>query len=347
MVESLRGRASAAAQRWHPGARIADVEPLTGGSSSLTFVASVEDGPPGDEVLVLKVAPPGLPPVRNRDVLRQGRVMRALHGAGVVVPRVLFDDAGDPPEVPPFVAMGFVPGTSVEPVLVEERDPAGFPEIWARALDAATVLAAIHRVDVARAGLGDEERVALVDEVDRWTRAFATVPSDLQGDYERCADALVAAPPEPLAPVVNHGDYRLGNTLGQDGRVTAVIDWEIWSIGDPRVDVAWFTFFTDEAGHPAASSSGPSGTPTAAELLDAYAAAGGAPLADLRWFDALTRYKEAAATALLIKRARRSGALPPGLERMVPALPRLLDEARSLLGAAGSTGRAQGHEARR
>jgi aminoglycoside phosphotransferase (APT) family kinase protein len=71
--------------------------------------------------------------------------------------------------------------------------------------------------------------------------------------------------------------------------------------------------------------------PTANELLDAYAAAGGAPLADLRWFDALTRYKEAAATALLIKRARRSGNPPPALERMVPALPRLLDEAYELL----------------
>jgi hypothetical protein len=73
--------------------------------------------------------------------------------------------------------------------------------------------------------------------------------------------------------------------------------------------------------------------PTAAELLDAYSAAGGAALDDLGWFDALTRYKEAAATALLIKRARRRGDLPPGLERMVPALPRLVDEANRLLAA--------------
>jgi aminoglycoside phosphotransferase (APT) family kinase protein len=71
--------------------------------------------------------------------------------------------------------------------------------------------------------------------------------------------------------------------------------------------------------------------PAAAELLDAYATAGGAPLVDLPWFDALTRYKEAAATALLIKRARRSGDLQPALARMVPALPRLLDEACALL----------------
>jgi aminoglycoside phosphotransferase (APT) family kinase protein len=331
MVEELRARATAAARGWHPGVRVSKVEPLTGGSSSLTFLAHVEDGPAGDEVLVLKVAPPGLPPVRNRDVLRQGRVLRALRQHGVAVPPVDFDDPGDPPEVPPFIAMGFVAGTSVEPVLAEERDPSTFAEVRARALDAAAVLAAVHRVDPATVGLGEEVPVTLVDEVDRWTRAFATVPPDLQGDYRRCADALVADPPEALAPVVNHGDYRLGNTLGRDGRVTAVIDWEIWSVGDPRVDLSWFVFFTDEACHPAARSSEPSGMPTANELLDAYAAAGGAPLADLRWFDALTRYKEAAATALLIKRARRSGNPPPALERMVPALPRLLDEAYELL----------------
>jgi aminoglycoside phosphotransferase (APT) family kinase protein len=333
MIEDLRHRATAAAQRWHPGVRVAEVEPLTGGASSLTFVARVEEGPPGDEVLVLKVAPPGLPPVRNRDVLRQGRVLRALHVAGVVVPRVHFDDDGAPPDVPPFIAMGFVPGTSLEPVLAAHRDPTTFDEIRARALDAAAVLAAIHRVDVAGVGIR-EEPVALTEEVERWTRAFATVPPDLQGDYERCADALVRSAPAPLPAVVNHGDFRLGNTLGQDGRVTAVIDWEIWSVGDPRVDLAWFTYFTDEACHPAAPSSEPSGMPTAAELLDAYAAAGGASLADLRWFDALTRYKEAATTALLVKRARRSGPLAPALERMVPALPRLVDEAYEMLGAA-------------
>ena len=71
--------------------------------------------------------------------------------------------------------------------------------------------------------------------------------------------------------------------------------------------------------------------PTAVELLHAYAAAGGAPLDDLSWFHTLTRYKEAAATALLIKGARWSGELHPALERMVPALPRLLDEAGHLL----------------
>src|SRR5690606_2021737 len=257
----------------------------------------------------------------------------ALHGyEGVRVPPVLFEDAGDPPDTPPFVAMALVPGVCLEPVLEESRDPAEFADVRARALDAAAVLAAIHAVPPERAGLGDEPVVSLEDEIERWTLAFSTVPPDLQNDYERCARALHATVPAPVAPVINHGDYRLGNTLCRGGRVEAVIDWEIWSIGDPRVDLSWFTFFTDEARHPAAPSHAPSGMPTGAELLAAYIEAGGQEMPDLAWFDALTYYKEAAATALLIKRGRRRGTLTPAMEGMIPALPELLAKAEALLG---------------
>ncbi|MEX5637747.1 phosphotransferase family protein [Parafrankia sp. FMc2] len=317
----LRERAGVAAQSWAPGVEVVDVAPLTGGASSLTFVATLRGVPDPHSRIVLKVAPPGLPPVRNRDVLRQGKLMNALHGRpGVRVPPVLFSDAA----APPFVAMGLMPGECVEPVLADERDPARLGEVRARALDAAKVLSAVHAVNPEQAGLGDEPVVTLGDEIDRWTRAFTTVPADLQHDYEDAARALHATMPAALPPVVNHGDYRLGNTLCEDGRVTAVIDWEIWSVGDPRVDLSWFAYFTDEAGHPGMRAPGPTGMPNIAELLAAY----GQDLPDMRWFDALTRYKEAGATALLIKRGRKAGDLPPSMERMVPAMPIMLREAR-------------------
>jgi aminoglycoside phosphotransferase (APT) family kinase protein len=338
MAATLGKRATRAAQGWRPGATVTDVSPLTGGASSLTFVATVTGGPGADQRLVLKVAPPGLEPVRNRDVLRQGRVLRGLHDApGVVVPAVYFADEGEPVLVPPFIAMALVPGECVEPVLADEHDPARRPEYRARGLDAARVLAAIHRVQPEQAGLGDEPVVSLSSEVDRWTRAFGTVPDDLRGDYQRCERALREAMPTPLPAAINHGDYRLGNTLCDGGRLTAVIDWEIWSLGDPRVDVSWMLYFTDEARHPAAPSAEPTGVPSGPELLTAYADAGGASLADLDWFHALTRYKEAAATALLIKRGRKTGNLPPTMLRMAPRLPELLDEAEHFLARQGAS----------
>jgi aminoglycoside phosphotransferase (APT) family kinase protein len=179
--------------------------------------------------------------------------------------------------------------------------------------------------------LGNEAAVSLDREIDRWTRAFGTVSADLSGEYLHCEQALRTTMPSALPPSINHGDYRLGNTLCDGGHLTAVIDWEIWSVGDPRVDVSWLAYFTDEARHPAAPSTEPTGVPAIPELLAAYAEAGGAPLTDLDWFHALTRYKEAAATALLIKRGRKTGRLAPSIQRMVPRLPELLDEAEQLL----------------
>jgi len=319
----LAGDLGARAQRVvDDGVVVGPVAPLTGGASSLTFLTEV-----GGDRVVLKAAPPGLPAVRNRDVLRQGVLMRALAGRpGVVVPEVLFEDAG----APPFLAMSFVPGECVEPVLAD-RGALPAAEVRARYLDAVRVLAALHELHPAEIGLGHEPVVIPQAEIDRWTRAFETVPADLQGDYLRCARRLSETLPPPLPPVVTHGDYRLGNTLCADGRLTAVIDWEIWAIGDPRVDVTWLAFFTDEAQHPAAPSPDPTGTPSVAELLDAYTEARGQAQPDLDWFRALTKYKEAAATALLIKRGRRSAPLPDSLARMEPALPRLLDEALTLV----------------
>jgi aminoglycoside phosphotransferase (APT) family kinase protein len=279
--------------------------------------------------VVLKVAPPGLAPVRNRDVLRQARLLRAVQvSRRPLAPDKLFEDPGDPPDVPPFMAMNLVAGECLEPVLSEQAERPAPGVVRARFFDAVRVLARLHEIVPAEAGLADEPPVGLADEVDRWTRAFATLPPEMAGDYERAAKALRATMPAPLPPAVNHGDYRLGNALCEGDRVNAVIDWEIWSVGDPRIDLAWLTYFTDDAGHPAVAPGTVAGTPTGREVVGAYEAALGRPVPELGWFDALTRYKEAAATGLLLKRALKLGRpVKESMTRMRPELPRLVQEA--------------------
>ncbi|MFI1927938.1 MULTISPECIES: phosphotransferase family protein [unclassified Streptomyces] len=332
LTTELTQRAAVALRDWARGATVESVKPLTGGTSSLTYVAELSGVPAGFERAVLKVAPPGLEPVRNRDVLRQGRLMRLLADVpGVRVPKVLFWDKGAPTARQPFVAMELVPGDCVEPVLVPRGTvPAG--QVRARALDAARMLAHLHRVDPRRTALAVEPVVTLGAEIDRWTRAFTTVPEDLRTGYEAVAARLRATRPAAMMPVFTHGDYRLGNTLCDADSVNAVIDWEIWSLGDPRVDITWLTFFTDEARHPASLSQEPTGMPGKAELIDAYQETRGESLADLPWFEALTKYKESAATALLIKRGRKADRVTDMHRRMRPALPELLEEAMELLG---------------
>src|SRR5450755_782589 len=117
--QALTVRATAAAQQWAPGCAVEDVTFLPGGTVSVVYTANVSGGGDGVERVVLKVAPPGLPPVRNRDVLRQARCIDALSRVpGVAVPRLLFTDPGDPPAIPPFFATPLLAGECVEPLLV-------------------------------------------------------------------------------------------------------------------------------------------------------------------------------------------------------------------------------------
>ena len=329
LLAQLRDRVGRRVADWRPGARVRGVSPLTGGTSSLTFLAELAGVAAGETPVVLKVAPPGLAPLRNRDVLRQARLQKAVQGAGrPLAPDVLFADPGDPPEVPPFMAMNLVPGECVEPVLTNDAERPEPGQVRARFFDVVQVLAQLHRIVPAEVGLGDEQAVGLADEVDRWTRAFATLPGDMAGDYDRAARALRANVPAPLPPAVNHGDFRLGNTLCEGDRVNAVIDWEIWSVGDPRIDLAWLTFFTDDAGHPAVAPGTVAGTPAGRDVVRAYEDVLGRSVPELGWFDALTRYKEAGVTGLLLKRAMKLGRpVKESMARMQPELPRLVQEA--------------------
>jgi aminoglycoside phosphotransferase (APT) family kinase protein len=305
-LDDLTARATGAAQDWAPGCTITDVQTLTGGTSSLTFTAAVQGGPADVPRVVLKVAPPGLEPVRNRDVARQARLMRALASTpGVRVPTVSFEDDGAPPEVSPFHAMNIVPGECLEPILSEVAADK-LPLIPERAFGAARMLAALHRADPDAIGLGDEKRYTLEGEIRRWTRAFETVDERMSERYLEAEKLLFDTMPPAFPDAVCHGDYRLGNMLCDGTAVAALIDWEIWSLSDPRLDLAWFLFFTEEAEHPMAMNHGPTGMPTAAELLNAYVGESGGEPANLDWFHALIRYKEAAATALLIKRALKN-----------------------------------------
>jgi aminoglycoside phosphotransferase (APT) family kinase protein len=319
-LDELARRVDRAATEWRSGARCVEIESLSGGQSSLTFVARF-DGV-GDP-LVLKVAPPGLAPVRNRDVLRQGRVLRAMMQVpGFKVPQVLFEDAGHPPDVPPFVAMSHVAGRSFEPHLDDEVEDVDDAAIAGRAREAARLLALLHVQDPQRLGLGTEPVTSIEQEIDRWERAFGTV-TGLVGSRGATAIAAVrrSIPAESTACIV-HGDFRLGNMLSSHDSVNAVIDWEIWSRADPRLDLSWFLLCCDAAANPTAVRSH-SGVPPVGELLDEYVAAGGRPPIALAWFQALALTKMAATTALIAKHNLRIGRTDL-VDRAVPRLDRML-----------------------
>lgn len=327
-IAELTQRVAAATAAWTPGSAIGVLEKLKGGRSSLTFSAPVTGGPPEHERIVVKVAPAGLPPVRNRDVLRQARLLRALEDApGVRVPRVLFEDHGMPPEIPPFFAMSFAEGECFEPTL-DHADVLPSPEeIDARARTCARMMAALHAVRPEEVGLGEEPEVDLVEEVERWVRAFATVDQDMKPGADECAELLRKAMPTAVPSTLVHGDFRVGNTLCAGKDVNAIVDWEIWARSDPRVDVAWF-LLSSNARHPSAIRQD-TGMPSDDDLLAEYRSAGGATTDELQWFKAHALFKVASVTALLVKNARKRGEA----EAFSPThIPDMIRGAREMLG---------------
>ena len=126
-----------------------------------------------------------------------------------------------------------------------------------------------------------------------------------------------------------HGDFRLGNLTAVGARINAVIDWEIWSIGDPRIDAGWFLINCDPETYQRVSASA-GVAPPPAELAQIYQHDGGS-VSDLAWFTALACFKSAATWSLIVKHNRRRRSPRAELEAMAAALPGLLERARSML----------------
>ncbi|BBX19079.1 acyl-CoA dehydrogenase [Mycolicibacterium duvalii] len=311
---------------------VGGLEPLTGGASSLTYHGVLDTRP-----VVVKVAPAGVTPVAHRDVLRQARLLKALQGSDVPVPHVVLEDPGDPPDIPPLFAMTLLDGECVEPLFDVHADLPSGGTVAARFRGAAAVLARLHRVDPAAVGLGDEPVLDPSDEVERWSRTLETVDQALVPGWPETRSLLQATLPAPARPAIVHGDFRLGNLLAVGPEITAVIDWEIWSLGDPRIDLGWFLINSDPQTYRRPVPDLP--VPRTTDLIAVYRAESGGTVEDLEWFCALACFKSAATWSLIIKHNRRRHAPDPDLEAMGAALPRLLARAQKLIEAARRAGR--------
>jgi aminoglycoside phosphotransferase (APT) family kinase protein len=301
------------------------LDSLAGGASSLTYA-----GRRGNQRVVVKVAPPGVPPIRHRDVLRQARIICGLNSTPVPVPELIFEDPGDPPDVPPLFVMSFLDGIGCEP-LFDDVDGGPGPVVAERFHNAAATLAQLHRLEPDAVGLASEQVTGLRDEVERWCRTLETTDAKLAPGWREVATALRFSAPPALPPAIVHGDFRLGNLLAEQSQITAVIDWEIWSVGDPRVDAGWFLINCDPRTYRRPTRYAEA-VPPVDELATTYRQAMGSEVPELDWFCALACFKSVATWSLIVKHNRRRSTPKPELEAMALTLPHLLSRAGELLG---------------
>jgi aminoglycoside phosphotransferase (APT) family kinase protein len=201
----------------------------------------------------------------------------------------------------PFYVMEFVEGA----VLRDRATAEGaFDEAARRHIGdhMADTLAALHAVDVDAVGLGDLGRHTgyIERQLRRWTGQYeqmAVAGVDHGGLVEEVGAALAASVPAQQATSIVHGDYRLDNVvLDPSGRVAAILDWEICTLGDPMADVGLLMVYwvSSDDGEPLLGVAAPTaaaGFAPRQAVLDRYAAASGLDTSGVGYYMAFGYWK--------------------------------------------------------
>ncbi|WP_147258796.1 phosphotransferase family protein [Pseudonocardia hierapolitana] len=308
-------------ERW----RGCTLRSLGEGRSNLTYRV---DSPAG--AVVLRRPPVGRVAATAHDMGRERRVITALAGTAVPVPRVLAASAGGPPVDAPCYVMELVEGV----VPLRELPPgwASTEDERRRASEALVdVLVALHAVDPHAVGLGDFGRPEgfLTRQVRRWVsqweQARDGVPTDATtaAELSRLAERLGATVPATQRHAIVHGDYRIDNCLfdaTDPGRIRAVLDWELSTLGDPLADLGLLLVYWHQSEeHPVWRAAQYLSSPTRLpgflhrdEVASAYAARSGLDLAPLHWYVAFGAFKLGVVLAGILARVQ-AGMVPASM----------------------------------
>ncbi|MDP7705159.1 phosphotransferase family protein [Mycobacterium sp. TY815] len=281
------------------------------GHSNLTYVVS-----DGDRTVVVRRPPPPPVPVGAHDVVREVRLLTALAATPVPVPRVLaVAEPGQIVDVP-LVVTEFIDAVVITESTPEPLNyPAARGQIAESVIDA---LADLHAVDWAGIGLGDFGKPQGFNSRHlRRVRALIERDGRLPDGFARLADWLVHHTPAESGAAIVHNDFRLGNMMIRPtppGRVAAVLDWELATIGDPLFDLGYFLSSYPAPGEALTPTAGmgvavlEEGYPSRVELLARYSERTGTLPRNIEWYSAMAQFKLAA----LYEYGRRRAETPSG-----------------------------------
>lgn len=302
---------------------------ISGGKSNLTYFVEA-----GTHRWVLRRPPLGDIMPGTHDVLREFRVMSALSGSKVPVPRTVAGCSDPAVTGVDFYVMDEVRGR----VIRTREDAAGLTAPQCRRLGESLVdtMVDLHETDPASVGLASLGRPSgyLDRQLARWERQFAAVQVRELPLVTEIVAALAKDVPQTQRPGIVHGDYRLDNVMvaaDDPTRLVAVLDWEMATLGDPLVDLAALVMFWDEEGdrfNPITNGlMAVEGFPSRAEVLDRYLAARDMDAADLDWYMVFAEFKLAIILEQIHARHEKGQTRGEGFEGVGDMVVQLLDAA--------------------
>lgn len=300
---------------------------IEGGRSNLTYVVS-----DGTGQWVVRRPPLGHVLATAHDMGREYRVMTALAGTAVPVPSTYLLCTDEEIIGAPFYLMQHVPGTvyrapgSTARLLPEQRR-----EVALRLVD---VLADLHAIDPEAVGLGDFGRPDgyLERQLRRWNKQLAASRSRELDGIEDLSALLGERLPETRHSGIVHGDYRMDNAIvGDRLNITAVLDWEMATLGDPLTDLGLLHVYwegLDGAEHnPITKGVGPAyGFPPTSELFERYARRSGTDLSQMDWYVAFGFFKCAVILEGIHYRYTHNQTVGVGFEHIGALVPALVSQ---------------------
>jgi aminoglycoside phosphotransferase (APT) family kinase protein len=265
---------------------------IAGGRSNLTFLGTDSAG----TKFVLRRPPMGHVLATAHDMAREHRIISAVGKSNVPVPRTLGLCTDESVNDAPFYVMSHVAGTVLDSV--DRAEPMVPAMRLAASHHLIDVLADLHAVDVDAVGLGDlAKRDGYVErQVKRWTTQWNNSKTRELPAIEEVAKLLAERIPQQKGVAIAHGDYRFGNCLTdiENGRITAVLDWELCTLGDPLADLGYIGVYWSDPGVTQMRANDPSGIegfPTYASLVERYAVRTGRDVSQVGYYKAFSSFR--------------------------------------------------------
>ena len=271
---------------------------IAGGRSNLTYVIRGAAEP-----LVLRRPPLGHVQSTAHDMGREFRIISALRGSRVPVPRAVryVDDPAAGVDGP-FYLMERVKG---KPLVTRAANAAYTPaQLRELSLDLARTLAHLHSIAPDEVGLGDFGRPDgfVVRQVERWGKQYEGSRSRELPELDALQRELHEGIPETRRSSILHGDYRLDNALVRDldgaPHLSAILDWEMATLGDSLTDLGLLGLYWNinsldgelQGAVPSAVDLS-AGYPTFEELVDEYSETARVTVPELPWYLGLAAFK--------------------------------------------------------
>jgi aminoglycoside phosphotransferase (APT) family kinase protein len=255
----------------------------------------------GDLHAALRIPPPPAPERRDEGILREWRIIEALDGSDVPHTAAIAACTDMAVLGRAFYLMGFIDGWS--PMGVEHWPPPFDTDLAARgglADQLVEGIALLSLVDWQAKGLDNLGRPDGFHErqVDRWTGFLERIQGRELPGLEVASAWLRAHRPIDYRPGLMHGDYQFANVMyrhGAPARLAAIVDWEMGTVGDPKLDLGWVVqSWPDDTNAPTAAEStyvDLRGMPSRDQLLQRYAEVSGRQVDDIDYYAILAKWK--------------------------------------------------------